>query len=246
MDKIYSRNRIRFPSKLPKIRNFFPKSNLPNKNDKNLGKIVKIIVVLSIAFLVVYSTLGAIYPIFEALCIKEAKALATKISNEQATKVMANYEYEDLCTVVKDKNDNVTMIKANVIPINEIISDIPIKIQEELDKKGKSNFSIALGSFTGSKLFSGIGPNIHFQVAQIGNIDTDLKSEFTAQGINQTLHRVYLQVKCKVQILTPINTIDAEITNQVLLAEAVIVGNVPESYYNLEGLDKSNLVDVIK
>ena len=64
-------------------------------------------------------------------------------------------------------------------------------------------------------------------------METDLKSEFTAQGINQTLHRVYLEVKCRVNILTPFQDIEKEITNQVLLVENVIVGRIPETYYNL-------------
>ena len=68
-------------------------------------------------------------------------------------------------------------------------------------------------------------------------METDLKSEFIAQGINQTLHRVYLQVKCEVTILTPFNNITSSITNQVLLVENVIVGNVPSTYYNLEGIN---------
>lgn len=98
----------------------------------------------------------------------------------------------------------------------------------------------------GSKLFSGTGPKVKFRISHVGNIETDLRSEFTAKGINQTLHRIYLQVKCQVTILTPFNVIDTDITNQVLLAEAVIVGNVPDSYYNLEGVSKENTIDIMK
>lgn len=74
----------------------------------------------------------------------------------------------------------------------------------------------------------------------MGDVETDLRSEFTSQGINQTLHRVYLQVKCDVNILTPFDNISREITNQVLLMENVIVGNIPNTYYNLEGMNESS------
>ena len=78
-------------------------------------------------------------------------------------------------------------------------------------------------------------------------METDLKSEFTAQGINQTLHRVYLEVKCRVNILTPFQDIEKEITNQVLLVENVIVGRIPETYYNLEGLNSiSDAMEIIE
>ena len=79
-----------------------------------------------------------------------------------------------------------------------------------------------------------------------GTVETDLRSEFKEAGINQTLHRIYLEVKCKVTILTPFETIDEEIYNQVLLAEGLIVGDVPNSYYNLEGLNSDQMMEVVE
>ena len=96
-------------------------------------------------------------------------------------------------------------------------------------------------------MLAGRGPGIKIRISSIGNVETDLKSEFTAQGINQTLHRVYLQVKCNVNILTPFDNIAREITNQVLLIENVIVGNIPNTYYNLEGINgNSDVLEVIE
>ena len=60
---------------------------------------------------------------------------------------MAKYTYEDLINVIKDENGNIKMIGTNIISVNEIISDIPIKIQEELEKSENNNFNIKLGSF---------------------------------------------------------------------------------------------------
>jgi hypothetical protein len=78
-----------------------------------------------------------------------------------------------------------------------------------------------------------------------GTVETDLKSEFKEAGINQTLHRIYLEVKCNVNILTPYNTIKETIVNQVLLVEGVIIGNIPSTYYNLEGLNDEQSLEVI-
>lgn len=230
MYKIYSRPRI----KIPKIRK--------NKrfNDKNLEKLVKIIIILIIAFSTVKLVLDAVLPIFDTLCENRAKSIATIISNEQATNIMKDHTYDELFTIEKDSNGNITMVKSNVITINEIISDVANKIQEEINVRGRENIEIALGSFTGFKLLAGKGPGVKIRISSIGNVETDLRSEFIAQGINQTLHRIYLQVKCEVNILTPFDNISKEITNQVLLIENVIVGNIPNTYYNLEGLDGTN------
>lgn len=102
------------------------------------------------------------------------------------------------------------------------------------------------GSFTGFKLLAGKGPGVPIKISSIGNVETDLKSEFKSQGINQTLHRVYLQVVCEVSILTPYKDITEKISNQVLIAENVIVGKIPNTYYNLNGVDQSNAVDIIE
>ena len=78
-----------------------------------------------------------------------------------------------------------------------------------------------------------------------GTVETDLRSEFKEAGINQTLHRIYLEVKCNVNILTPYHTISETITNQVLLVEGVIIGNIPDAYYNLEGLNEEQSMEFI-
>ena len=223
---IYSRKRIKLP-------HFIRVPN--NKKSENTEKFIRIFFILVIAFSIVKIVLDAVNPIFDTLCEDEAKGLATKITNEQATKVMQKYSYEDLFIIEKDEDGNISMIKSNVFPINQIISDVAIYVQNEIDNLERDDIKIALGSFTGMKLLSGRGPYVKIKISSIGNIDTDLKSEFISQGINQTLHRVYLQLECKMNILTPFDRIEKDISNQILIAENFIVGKIPSTYYNLEG-----------
>lgn len=243
IEKIYSRNRI----KIPKINYFITnkKMNYENNNLVKIKKISKICVVLLIACLVSNGIMQAVVPVIDKQCISMARSIATKISNEQATIVMADYKYEDLMNITKDENGNIKMVNANMITVNKIISDVPILMQNELENTDNNRFYIKLGTFTGSKLLSGRGPNIEIKMSVIGNIETDLKSEFKEAGINQTLHRIYLEVRCNVTILTPFDSIEEQIVNQVLLAEGVIVGNIPDTYYNLHGISEDNLLDVM-
>lgn len=237
-DKIYTRNRWRLPATPPKFRS--PKAKKEKK------KMLKIFAILIIAFTFAYFSLQAIKPIIEMQCKNKAKSIATKICNNEATKVMKNYTYEDLVKVSKDGDGNVKMASTNMITVNEIISAIPVNIQEEMEKSQNNTFSIRLGSFLGSNLFAGRGPRVNIKIEMVGNLDTELKSEFTSCGINQTLHNIYLEVICHVIILTPYNTMEEKIINQVLLAESIIVGEVPSSYYNLEGMTRDNMLDVIE
>lgn len=136
MSKIYSRPRIR----IPKI--FL--TNISDKNFRKKQKMTKIFIIMVIAFSTVKVVLDAILPIFDTICEDKAKAVATIISNEQATNVMREHSYDELFTIEKDNEGNITMIKSNVFPINEIISDVAIKIQDEMEKKSRENIEIAI------------------------------------------------------------------------------------------------------
>ena len=136
MSKIYSRPRLR----IPKI--FL--SNGGDKNFRKKQKITKIFIIMVIAFSTVKIVLDAILPIFDTLCKDKAKSIATIISNEQATVVMREHSYDELFTIEKDNDGNITMIKSNVFPINEIISDVAVKIQKEIDEKGREDIEIAI------------------------------------------------------------------------------------------------------
>ena len=135
MYKIYSRTRIKIPNKLRNLRNI--------KNRKR----ITILVILIIAICTAKLILDSVLPIFDVLCENRAKSIATIISNEQATLVMQKYSYNDMFIIEKDSEQNINMIRSNVIVINEIISDVAVKIQEEIDKRGRENIQIALRKF---------------------------------------------------------------------------------------------------
>lgn len=136
MYKIYSRPRIRMPKVILQSRK--------RMQSEKGRKMTTMLVILIIAFSTVKLILDAVLPIFDTLCENRAKSIATIISNEQATNVMKQHTYDELFTIEKDKNGNISMIKSNVIPINEIISDVANKIQEEIDNRGRENIEIAL------------------------------------------------------------------------------------------------------
>lgn len=227
--KIYSRKRIKLP-------------NFKISENKITSKIIKIIIIITIAVLTAVVILKAINPIIDKLCLSEAKNIATKISNDEATNVMDKYAYNDLVNITKDKNEDVVLVQANTNAINDIASRIPNDVIEKMSKNTNSTITIYLGSIFGLKILSGRGPKISAKIANTGNVETNLVSEFKAQGINQTLHRIYLELKMEVSILTPYDTVSTTITNQVLIAESIIVGAVPNSYYNLNTMNSNDIV----
>ena len=149
---------------------------------------------------------------------------------------MNKYQYEELYTIEKDADGNVVMIRSNVAPINNMISDLTEGIQNRFNEIEKTQIKIPIGNMLGMYYFSGAGPSIPTKVVMTGALDTEVKSEFVAKGINQTLHRIYVNFECYVQIITPLKNFKKKITNQFIVAEHIIVGNIPDTYYNLEGM----------
>ena len=236
MDKIYSRARI----KIPKIQMFYNRGQ--NKRKK---KLILVLIVILISMIVSKLILNYITPMFEEMCYLRARGIAAQIVNKKAKEYIENIDYNDLITIVRDNDGNITMIKANVISINRISAVLTIDIQEALESEEQTIIQIPLGSITGEQIFSNMGPKIPIKIIPSGLVTTDFKSEFIEAGINQTIHRIYLYTVCRVNIVTPIKTITNDISNEIMVAESVIVGPVPDSYYNLKGLQGTDAMEVI-
>lgn len=236
MALLYSRHRF----KLPKF------YILNKKSSRKNNKIYKVFIVMVIAIVIVLTAIKAVTPVFNKLCTDKAKSIATIICNQQTTKCIQNYNYSDFVTIHTDKDKNITMLEANMININMVISEIAEKIQKEIDNTENEDIYISSGSFTGVSLLAGRGPKIPIRISTIGNVKTDFKSEFIEKGVNQTLHRLYLEIECEISILTPFNTINEKINNQLIIAENIIVGNIPSAYYNLEGLEAKETLEVVE
>lgn len=206
------------------------------KKVKISKKYVNIVTIIIVALLTVFFLIKTITPVFNNLCQSEAKATATKIVNDTIDDVMENYTYTDLVVINKDNDGKINSIHADTATLNKIVSNIATNIQKNIDSQENRDIYIRLGTFTGITLLSGRGPKVPIRISSIGNIDTNIKSEFESAGINQTIHRITLETKCEIQILTPFNTIVSSVEDKVILAENIVIGEIPESYFDIGNL----------
>lgn len=235
MDKIYSRKRIRV----------FKYSANHKKSNEKRRKILRISAIMTIAIITLYTLLKSINPIFEGLCVAKARILSVDIINRKTSEVLSKYQYKDIVQVIHNEEDETNILKTDVVTINQIISDISVEILKELKSMEGEEVKIHLGAFTGNRYFSGVGPSIGIKLVQTGSVTTDVKTEFESIGINQSVYRVYMDITCNMNILTPYKTISHQSNNKVLLVETVIVGGVPETYYNLEGVTKDDTMNMM-
>lgn len=226
MEKIYSRKRIKIPEfkKFSRIKLFF-------------------ILIIIAFFIGILLFILAAYPIFESSCKNKAGAVAINITSSEVNKVMKNYEYEDLIQVEKNSDGEVTMVKAKIVPINEMIANITSNIKNEIDTREQTIVQINMGAISGISMLSAVGPKFNIKMECSGNVEANLSSEFSSTGINQTLHRIYLDLTTTVSILTPFNIIRNKYPSKILLTEAIIVGKIPETYYYYDDILQDNILD---
>ena len=164
----------------------------------------------------------------------QVRAIGTNAVNLAATTVLQeNITYEDLFTVIKNENGDVEMIQANSPRINAIARQIANLAQANLDDLGVQNLDIAFGTFTGLALLTGFGPDVSIKIMPIGTANCDFVSSFVSAGINQTVHRIYIDVYADINVITPIADPTISVKAEVLVCENLIVGKIPDTYLTM-------------
>ena len=173
-----------------------------------------------------------IVPTVMGSAVAEVRAMCTESINLAVTAVVGGgLEYDDLFGVVKDDAGNIEMVQANSPEINMMAREIANLAQANLDALGLKEISIPIGTFTGLALLMGLGPEVTISVMPIGSALCDFVSFFTSAGINQTLHKIYIDVEAVINIITPLDEPTITVKAEVLVAENLIVGEVPEFYF---------------
>ena len=171
--------------------------------------------------------------------VAHMRAVTTNAVNLAATSVLSGgLTYDMLFDIVKDGEGNIAMIKANSPEINKIARQIANLAQANLDSLGTQEIQISAGTFTGLALLMGFGPDVTIKITPIGMANCDFVSYFQSAGINQTLHKIYIDVYADVSIVTPIDQPTIQVKAEVLVCENLIVGKIPDSYLNLYGSEE--------
>ncbi len=204
---------------------------------KFLRVIIAILIFIAIfIFCTVYFRKNIVPTVMDS-SIAQVRAITTNAINLAATTVInGGLTYDELFEVKKDNNGKITMIQANSPRINTIAREIANLAQANLDALGTQEISIAVGAFTGLALLTGFGPDVTIKIVPIGTANCDFVSYFQSAGINQTLHKIYIDVYADVNIITPIDEPTVQVKAEILVCENVIVGEVPEFYLNMSDI----------
>ena len=180
---------------------------------------------------------GKYRPVIRSLAETQVKNATSDLTNDAIAKqIAAGYiAYDRIVYFEKDLNGRITALKTNIGEINRLKTDILNIINDEILALDTSDIGIPLGSLLLPEFFSGKGPVIPVRILSIRNSDAVFVSDFSQAGINQTLHRLNMQVSIDVAVLVLGQASSFTVTSEVVVAETVIVGEVPDTFLQTGG-----------
>ncbi len=170
-------------------------------------------------------------PLVFSLAEARSAAMASQVlSGALAEATQDGVTYEDLMNVKMDQSGQVALLSANTMAMNRLATRAGDAALRRLNNMSSERVTVPLGAVLGTTLFSGSGPGVPVSIVPIGSIFTDFATEFEACGINQTRHKVYLQVTANIRIVIPTGAKTTQVSANMLVAESIIVGRVPEGF----------------
>ena len=144
-------------------------------------------------------------------------------------------DYDQLISFEKDNEGKITAVKSNMAEFNRLQSAIIDEVLEKLSEVTTKELSVPVGTLLGSPFLAGRGPLIRVRMQSVGSSSAHFENAFTSAGINQTRHRILIEVHAGFRILTPFGGEDREIVSTYPVTDTVIVGTVPERYAYISG-----------
>ena len=194
-------------------------------------------VISLILCLLLLSLRGRYRTVIDDLAQTQVKNSTSDLTNDAIAKQIAagNIAYDRIVYFEKDLQGRITALKTNMTEVNRLKTDILSIINDEILALDTSDIGIPLGSLFLPEFLSGRGPAIPVRILSIRNSDAAFVSHFSQAGINQTLHRLNMQVSVNVALLVLGSTTSFSMTSEVLVAETIIVGDVPQTFLQTGG-----------
>ncbi len=195
------------------------------------------ILLIAAAVFVLAAVSSSIYlkKISTEIAIADAKDVITAKVNDAVIQTLAEGDYDGDYFVTFQKSDTgeVSAISSNMARINELSSRVLEKVVGST-KENTVTIGIPTGNLTGASLLMGRGPKIPVKIVVLSSSRVEFDNSIITAGINQTKHQINLRVTVDMEILVPWGTQSTEVGTDVLIADTVIVGKVPDTYLNMQ------------
>ena len=207
------------------------------KRTSRKHKVKVFIAVFFIFSIVLYYYFFIILPVVKTYSSQQISSITERAVNTAVSNVInRTINYDALMNITYNNKGEISAFSANQHEINSISREIVKEAQFQISTLDKDVLKINIGTLSGIPFMIGKGPKISLNLIPIGVVSSKFNSEFNSVGINMTKHTLFLYVDVHVNIVMPIQAFDVFSSNQVILAENIIVGSVPDVYLDGNGL----------
>ena len=161
--------------------------------------------------------------------IMKGKQTMTELFSETVNEKMKemNLSYDKLMNITYSQNGEVQSLNTDVITVNKLKNEVTAELSEKLSGEFEYVVELPIGSIINTEFLSGSGKTIEFNNTVTGDVKSEFRSEFETGGVNQTIHRLYIDITGDLLIIGGGEQEPIEMTTSVLVGETVLVGNVP-------------------
>lgn len=226
MRRIWLRRRYSVPRPRKKV------SATPQRTRGRRSLLLAALAGVALALFVICRFNAAIRPQLVNLAEAQVKNQITRIADQAVSSALKTNEaaYADMVTV--QSQDGFATLTTDTVRLNALRSAVMEDIVGRVEEIDSRSLSVPLGTLTGLDLLSAVGPGLPVRILSVASADASYRNDFTSAGINQTLHRVMLDVTVTAKLLLPGGPVEVEVSAPVCVAETVVVGQVPNAYLN--------------
>ena len=201
-----------------------------------LEVLLPVAVALVLVCLLLHTLNSRLRPVLEATASSQATNLMTQAINTAVDNCLQDngMTYGDFVTLETDSAGKVTSITSNTVSNSRFKRQVVESVIRQLGALDSGELGVPLGTLTGQPLLYGAGPKVRVEVDSVGEVTADYQNSFTSAGVNQTLHRVCLDIGATIYLFLPGEVLPVSVSSSVCVAETVIVGETPDTYLNLE------------
>lgn len=197
--------------------------------------VVSIFLGVAAAIFLIHQLDTALRPQLLSLTNAKLRNQLTLISNEAVSDALAQkaLRYSDIVIMEPGPGGGISTIATETVRLNDLRSAVMAQVVSKVESLDTHSLGVPLGALTGVDLFAGSGPALPVQVLSVASAEGSYRNDFTSAGINQTLHRVILDVTVTAEILLPGGVAETVVSTPVCVAETIIIGQVPQTYLEL-------------
>lgn len=186
-------------------------------------------------------------PVIETVSANECHLAVSEMINTAVSEELSREDisYTKLVELSTNPDGEIIAAQSNVVSINKLKTGITQRLEAELRAMESTDIGIPVGTLSGISLLHGRGFEVGMAIKPIGYPQTRIISEFTEAGINQTRHRIIIEITVDADAVIPGFSSEVSVSTSIIAAETIIVGRVPDAFTHVVSGD-NDLVGILQ